>query len=71
MPRKTKLIQINNVQYEITAFHPTKFESNVYTVTFHEKDKPLLDKYIHLFQIESNNMTNAINTAKEKMIKKV
>jgi hypothetical protein len=66
-----KIIQINNIQYEVKAFHPTRFESNIYAVSFHEKDKPLLDKYNHLFQIESNNITNAINTAKEKLIKRL
>jgi len=64
--RVKKVIQIDGIKFNVEAFHPRKFERQVYAVSFHEQGKPLTDRYKELIQVAAGNGTQAIGIAIKK-----
>ncbi len=62
---------INNTKYEIESFHPLAFEKGVFTVRFHEKGKPFLDKFSKDTMVKANNSREAINIAQKELFQMV
>ena len=51
----------------VKAYHPLKFEKDIYVVSFVEKGKSLVDKHTKLFQIRADSRLKAIKIARTKL----
>ena len=54
--------------YKLVRVHqPKAFAKGLYSVTFVEKDKPKLDRYMKHFEIKAKNIREAVTKAKNQL----
>jgi hypothetical protein len=62
--------KLNGVEFEVSAFHPLKFEEGVYAVNFHKKGTLRTDKNSYFTQVRAKNSKDAIEKVADEILKK-
>ncbi|MGC9031613.1 MAG: hypothetical protein ACP5H7_02550, partial [Minisyncoccia bacterium] len=59
--------KLNGVVFEVSAFHPLKFEDGVYTVDFHKKGTPYTDENEYFTHVKAKNSKEAIEKVADEI----
>ncbi|MGC8585808.1 MAG: hypothetical protein ACP5L4_06845, partial [Thermoplasmata archaeon] len=62
--------KLNGVEFEVSAFHPLRFEDGLYAVNFHKKGTLSTDENDYFTQVKAKNNKEAIEKVADEISKR-